>query len=177
MGVDYASAADQRQGNRRDYFAVAIGRALPGGGIVLVDGYRAQLSQGEAEEQVKLLASQYPTTVMIGVEAIGKGEEFFNLLLRFSGLPLEPLHPGGRSKGERFEIGMAPLFRSKRVMVADVETAFLRSFREEWLRWPQGPHDDTLDAVAWMLHVGQGYLFLNAATEKKPNPLTKLGRR
>jgi phage terminase large subunit-like protein len=158
MGVDYASTADELIGRRRDYFAVAIGRVLPGGGIVLVDGLRAHLSQGEAEQQIHALAAEYDTTQMIGVEAVGKGEEFYHLLLRTSRLPLLPLHPGGKSKGRRFEAGMAPLFQNGRARVANVETPFLRAFRDEWLRWPNGEHDDTLDAVAWMLHVGRSHI-------------------
>lgn len=176
MGVDYASAADARKGDRRDYFAVAVGRALPGGGIVLVDGYRAQISQGEAEEYVKLLAARYPTTVYIGVESVGKGEEFFHLLHRNSLLPLLEMHPAGKSKGDRFEKAMAPMFQWRHAFVADVVTPFLRAFREEWLRWPDGEHDDTLDAVAWMLQVGQAYLFSRTDKEKKPSPFAELGR-
>ncbi|MCW5874130.1 MAG: hypothetical protein KIS88_05740 [Anaerolineales bacterium] len=178
MGVDYASTADELHGRQRDYFAVAIGRVLPGGGIVLVDGFRAHVSQGEAEQQLRALAALYPSTQMIGVEAVGKGEEFYHLMLRTSSLPLLPLHPGGKSKGRRFEAGMAPLFQSGRARVADVETPFLRSFREEWLRWPHGEHDDTLDAVAWMLHVGSGHLAAAPlARAAHPNPFRSLARR
>ncbi|HRN50180.1 MAG TPA: hypothetical protein PLC52_04785 [Anaerolineales bacterium] len=178
MGVDYASTADELDGRKRDYFAVAIGRVLPGGGIVLVDGFRAHVSQGEAEQQLRALAAHYPSTQMIGVEAVGKGEEFYHLMLRSSNLPLLPLHPGGKSKGRRFEAGMAPLFQSGRARVADVETPFLRSFREEWLRWPQGEHDDTLDAVAWMLHVGSGHLASEPIGRVlHTNPFRSLARR
>jgi hypothetical protein len=162
MGVDYASTADQLVGGRRDYFAVAIGRALPGGaGVVLVDGFRGQVSQGEAEAMLKRLARFYPTTQLIGVEAVGKGEEFFHLMLRSSRLPVRAVRPGRQSKGKRFEIGMAPLFEFNRAWVADVDTPFLRAFREEWVRWPHGEHDDTLDAVYWMLYVGIPHMIGN----------------
>lgn len=178
MGVDYASTADQLTAGRRDFFAVAIGRALPGGaGVVLVDGYRGQVSQGEAEEKLKQLAGMYPTLEIIGVEALGKGEEFFHLMLRTSRLPLQAVYTGRSSKGERFERGMAPLFQFRRAWVADVETPFLRAFRDEWVRWPQGSHDDTLDAVYWMLYVGAPHLLDRRAVERKaPNPFAVLGR-
>jgi hypothetical protein len=178
MGVDYASTADQLTANRRDFFAVAIGRALPGGaGVVLVDGYRGQISQGEAEYKLKELAGNYPTTELIGVESLGKGEEFFNLMLRTSSLPILPMHTGRSSKGERFEKGMAPLFQFRRAWVVDVETPFIRAFKQEWVRWPQGTHDDTLDAVYWMLYVGAPHLMGgNASKEKKPNPFARFGR-
>jgi hypothetical protein len=177
MGVDYASAADKLKGERRDYFAVAIGRALPGGGVVLVDGFRDKLSQGEAEEKLKELAALYPRTTMIGVEAVGKGEEFYHLVLRSTRLPLQAMHTGSASKGERFERGMAPLFESRRVWVADVETPFLRAFREEWLQWPGGDHDDTLDAVFWMLRAGVDYVTVQVGRrEKKASPWLDFAR-
>lgn len=178
MGVDYASTADKLNDSRRDYFAVAIGRALPGGaGVVLVDGYRGRISQGEAEMRLKQLAEQYPTTELIGVEALGKGEEFYHLMLRTSHLPIQQVHPGRSSKGERFEKGMAPLFQFNRAWVSDVETPFLRAFEAEWVSWPHGQHDDTLDAVYWMLYVGAPHLMPQRSTPPKPNPFTRLRRR
>lgn len=167
MGVDYASVADGLVAGKRDYFAVAIGRALPGGaGMVLVDGFRGQVSQGEAEEVLKSLVAIYPSTQIIGVEAVGKGEEFFHLMLRHSRLPIRAVQPGGRSKGMRFERAMAPLFEFGRVWISDLETPFIRSFEEEWVKWPQGEHDDCLDAVYWMLYVGLPHL-LGGGDEKK----------
>jgi hypothetical protein len=179
MGVDYASTADQSAGGKRDYYAVAIGRVLPGGaGVVLVDGFRAKVSQGEAEQRLKALAAIYPTTQLIGVEAVGKGEEFYHLLLRTSLLPLMPFQPGGRSKGQRFERAMAPLFQFNRAWVADVDTPFLRAFRDEWLRWPYGDHDDTLDAVYWMLRAGLPHLLgpTQKGRKQTANPFRVLGR-
>lgn len=179
MGVDYASTADQLTAGRRDYFAVAVGRALPGGaGVVLVDGFRGKVSQGEAEMELKQMADRYPTTQVIGVEAVGKGEEFFHLLLRTSRLPLQPVSTGRSSKGERFEKGMAPLFQFRRAFISDAETPFLRAFREEWVRWPHGEHDDTLDAVYWMLYVGAPHLMGSRERQaKSQNPFAGLGRR
>ena len=179
MGVDYASTADEMVGSERDYFAAAIGRVLPGGaGVVLVDGFRGRVSQGEAEQRLKALAEIYGTTQLIGVEAVGKGEEFYHLLLRSSNLPIMPYQPGGRSKGQRFERGMAPLFQFNRAWVSDIETGFIKSFREEWLQWPFGEHDDTLDAVYWMLRAGLPHLFgrQGRRREKGRNPFTALGR-
>lgn len=177
MGVDYASTADQLNDGERDYFAVAIGRALPmGGGVVLVDGYRAQLSQGEAEQKLKSLAAFYPTTSLIVVEAVGKGEEFFHLVRRDWSLPVVPMNPGGSGKGERFQKAMAPLFERGLARVADAETAFLRAFREEWVRWPRGKHDDTLDATYWMLMAAKQHLTGRPRGARQRNPLSSLGR-
>lgn len=177
MGVDYASSADKLKDRQRDYFAVAVGRALPAGGMVLVDGIRAHLSQAEAEEQLAALAARYPRTQMIGVEAVGKGEEFYHLLRRTYKLPLIPLHPSA-SKGTRFESGMAPLFERAQAYVVDVDTPFTRAFREEWLAWPHGEHDDTLDAVAWMLHVGEAHIYPRGEkTKLRSAPFAAFGRK
>lgn len=152
MGVDYASATAGQ--TNRDYFTIAIGRLLPGGGMVLVDGFRDRVSQGEAEQKLKALASVY-NPVLVGVENIGKGEEFYGLMLRTSSLPLIPCHTGKRSKADRFEKQMAPLFEFSRAWVSDATTPFLQSFENEWLLFPNAEHDDTLDAVYWMLSVAQ----------------------
>ena len=179
MGVDYASTADQLTAGQRDFFAVAIGRALPGGtGMVLVDGFRGHVSQGEAVMRLKQLAELYPSLQLIGVEAQGKGEEFYHLMLRSSYLPLQPTHTGRASKGERFEKGMAPLFQFRRAWLSDVETPFLRAFEQEWVSWPHGRHDDTLDAVYWMLKVGTPHLIPPRGDRPNTprNPFNTLGR-
>ncbi len=179
MGVDYASAADQTASNKRDYCAIAIGCVLPGGGGgVLVDGFRGKVSQGAAEEQLKQLTARYPTTQMIGVEAVGKGEEFYHLMLRRSRLPVTPCHTGGKSKGLRFERGMAPLFQSSRAFIADIQTPFLKAFQDEWVRWPHAPHDDTLDAVYWMLYTARTHLLGSSEKPKdtRSNPFGSLAR-
>ena len=161
MGVDYASSADQweTKGRERDYFALAIVKIIPGGGAVVVDGIREHMSQGEAELRVKSIAKMYPYLDQIGVEAVGKGEEFYHLLLRTSKLPIIPMFTKNKSKGERFEKQMAPLFQFGRAFVSSRQTPFLDHFKREWLQFPLGTHDDALDAVFWALDVGKHYLY------------------
>ena len=190
MAVDYASTADKLKDKKRDYFALAVGRAMPGGsGIVLVDGYRGHVSQGEAQQRLEAFHRQYPTTQVIGVESIGKGEEFFYLLLRTSALPIVPLHTGKHNKGYRFQNGMAPLFQYNRAWLADITHPFIEKFKEEWVRYPLGEHDDTLDAVYWMLYVGMPHMAKAPTTEKhdplsyytekkkEPSPMLGFGRQ
>lgn len=178
MGVDYASVADQIKDGGRDYFAIAVGRTLPGdSGVVLIDGVRKQVSQAEAEYELLRLAEKYPTLETVGVEAVGKGEEFFHLMLRTSRLPLMPMHPGGRSKGERFEKGMGPLFERGIVKLTSRENEFTRAFREEWLHYPDGKYDDTLDAAYWMLYAALPHLFKKDWGPRQPNPYFSLGRK
>jgi hypothetical protein len=186
MGVDYASTSDKSQ-TKRDYFCIAVGAILPGGGVVLEDGIRGHFSQGEAEAKLNALAAMYPTLNLIGVEAIGKGEEFYSLMLRSSSLPVIPCHTGKRAKGDRFELQMAPLFEFSRAWISSAETPFIKAFSDEWVSWPNGEHDDALDAVYYMLAVAQGELSPRPrkATlpspwydkQKQTNPYAALGRR
>jgi len=99
-------------------------------------------------------------------------------MLRTSRLPLQAVQPGGHSKGIRFERGMAPLFERGNVFVADLENEFLRAFRSEWVSWPYGEHDDTLDAVYWMLYVGLPHLLGGDKVRGKheTNPFVSLRR-
>lgn len=162
MGVDYASSSDKLKNDKHDYFTIAIGRGIPAGGIVLVDGFRARLSQGESEEKLRAITALYPTLSLIGFEKLGKGyDSMWNQINM--GLPIIPCPregEGKRSKGERFEKagGLGPLFQFSRAWICDLETPFLKAFRDEWAAWPNGTNDDTLDAVYWMCYVAQGLL-------------------
>jgi len=156
MGVDYASTGDKLLSGKRDYCCIAIGKYIPGGGVVLVDGFRGKVSQGEAEQRMGALAAMWEPLV-VGVEAIGKGEEFYYLLLNKTTLPLMK-YSSSKNKGRKFEKEMAPLFEFSRAWISSAETPFLKAFRDEWMQWPRGEHDDTLDAVYWMLRASEGNL-------------------
>lgn len=162
FGVDYASSSDKLKMGDNDYFTVSIGRGMPGGGIVLVDGFREKLSMGESEERLKALASLYPTLNTIGFEKLGKGYDAMWRLIN-SGLPIIPCPregEGKRSKGDRFERagGLGPLFQFSQAWISDAETPFLKSFKDEWVSWPGGKNDDTLDSTYWMCYVAQSFL-------------------
>jgi hypothetical protein len=186
MGVDYASSADKIKDDKHDYFALAIVRAVPAGGVVLVDGLRLKLSQGEAEEKIKALAALYPTLNLIGFEKLGKGYDITYNLIN-SGLPIIPCPregDGKRSKGDRFERagGLGPLFQFSRVWISDLETPFLKAFRDEWAGWPNATHDDTLDAVYWACYVAFPMLAppppgtLGERKEKKHSAFATMGK-
>jgi hypothetical protein len=167
FGIDFASTEDKLRDKDRDYFALAIVSAIPGGGVVVTGGFRDKISTGEAQAKVVELAAQYPSLQWVGVEKWGKGEEFKTLLLNSTQLNIMPLPYEGspvRSKGERFEGqgGLAPLFTTSRAWISDVKDDFLLAFEEEWVSWDGGRtssgHDDTLDAVYWACVVSQQYL-------------------
>ena len=163
MGIDYASTWDKLKNRDRDYFALAIARAIPGGGIVIIDGVRKRVSKGEALQITHAYANMYPTYQLIGVEAIGTGKEFYNdlLLSRDIGgniLKLFEIKYHAKSKGKRFEDWLAPRCQAARIWFSSVENEFLRAFYDEWLSYDNGQFDDTIDAVYMCAKAGEGYM-------------------
>lgn len=164
IGVDYASTSDQVKTKDRDYFSISIGRVIPSGGFVLIDGYRDKITSGDAESMVKSFAKTY-SPVEIGFDKTGKGEEAFNRL-RAAGLPMIACPPKGMgkvSKGERFEGqgGLGSAFQFSQAWISDLSTPFLKAFREEWSQWPNGKNDDALDSTYWMLFVAKAFLLVD----------------
>jgi len=163
MGIDYASTWDKLQNKDRDYFALAIARAIPGGGLVVFDGVRKRVSKGEAMQITHSYANMYPTYQLIGVESIGTGKEFYNDLLLsqdVSGkiLKLHKIPYHAKSKGKRFEDWLAPRCQAARIWFSSVENEFLRVFYDEWLTYDNGQFDDTIDSIYMCAVAGEGYL-------------------
>jgi hypothetical protein len=165
FGIDFASTEDKIREKERDYFALAVLAALPWGGSVLIDGFREHLGFFEAVERVKLFAAQYPTLVTIGVEKWGTGEKFTQALLYSSNLPIVQFPFEGsvvRSKGQRYQAELAPMFVDGRLWVTDVKRPFHEHFKQEWITWDGGKtstgHDDCLDAVYTACGVAQAHL-------------------
>lgn len=163
VGVDYASVSDKLKHKERDYAAFAIGRAIPGGGLVLTGGYFGHYTKPESLKILQRIKEGYPTLQIMKVETLGKGEEFYNdaLLLRDSygvPLPLSALETHGKaSKGERFEDYLGPRFESRRLWVSDDGNDFTEEFVSEWLSFPNGRYDDVIDAVYMMAVAGEGH--------------------
>jgi len=187
IGVDYASTSDQMKTKDRDYFSIAVGRVIPAGGVVLIDGFRDKISSGDAESMVKSYALNY-RPIEIGFDKTGKGEDAFNRL-RATGLPMIECPPKGMgklSKGERFEGqgGLGSAFNFSQAWISDLETPFLKAFREEWASWPNGKNDDTLDSVYWMLFVAKAFLLVDTSsgeelgqkTEHQRSAFARLGK-
>lgn len=163
MGIDYASTTDKLKQKDRDNFALSIKRAIPGGGLVLVDGFLGKISKGEALAKVAAYAAMYPTLQLIGVENIGKGEEFYNDLLLTNDthgrvLPLMAVQHGRKSKGERLENWLAPRYQAARCWITDTPTPFITQFINAWISYPHGLEDDSLDSDYMATVAGEGYL-------------------
>ena len=101
MGVDYASTADKLKEKDRDHFNPAVRRGWSSPVVVPVDGVRGRVSQGEAEALVRSWAANYPTTALIVIEKLGKGEEFYYQLLSKTRMPIFPATAGNKSKGAK----------------------------------------------------------------------------
>jgi len=151
IGVDYASVSSKQDTLERDYFALAVMKVVPNGGLILIDGVRKHVTQGEAEDLVMSWADDYDEQLQrVGIEALGKGEEFYYTMLRKASLPLKKVKVGNRSKAQRFEKGLAPLFRKGRIYISDApDVPFIHYFTEEWISWDgeEKYPDDCIDAV------------------------------
>lgn len=179
FGIDYASTTDRQKANTRDFFALAVLRAMPGGGLILTGGYRNRFSKGEALQQTAAMASIYPTLQLIGVESIGKGEEFYNDAVFVNdalGRPLplfEVSSHGKSSKGGRFEGKLGPWFQMGRLWVSSVADPFIEQFMDEWLTYPNAQFDDTLDSVYIAALAGQGQLASREEREKSDSSVAQ----
>jgi hypothetical protein len=165
FGIDFATVEDKLKDKERDFFALSVLCALPWGGSVLIDGFREHLEFFEAVERVKAFANSYPTLVTVGVEKWGSGEKFKEALLYNSRLSVVPFPFEGapvRSKGQRYQSELAPMFVDGRLWIADIDRPFLRQFREEWITWDGGKtvtgHDDCLDSLYVACGVAQSHL-------------------
>jgi hypothetical protein len=184
IGVDYASVRDPKKGGDRDSFSLAVLRMIPGGGLVLVDGFDDVVSQAEAESKICQFAEIYPTYRQINLEDLGKGEEFYSSFIRKHSLKVLPSKVGNKSKDMRFTKEMAPLFERGQVWISDAPNEYLNKFTRQWCAWePHGiEHDDTLDAVYHGIKAGiqnlppdqQEVFYAPAFRRKHTNPWAAL---
>ncbi|HEY6020665.1 MAG TPA: hypothetical protein VIY48_12465, partial [Candidatus Paceibacterota bacterium] len=98
-------------------------------------------------------------------EKWGSGEKFANSLLYSTRLPIVQFPFEGsvvRSKGQRYQFELAPMFVDGRLWLPDVKKPFHEQFKQEWITWDGGKtitgHDDCLDAVYVACGVAQGHL-------------------
>ena len=188
FGIDFASTTDKLRVGDTDYFALAMGKAIPSGGIVTFGGFRGRLSMNESIAKVQALANLY-NPVAIGVEKFGAGRQYIEQLIHATKLPIVPLPAQGapvKSKGERYENVLAPDFSIGRMWISDVRDDFLNAFVDEWISWDGGlarsrtGHDDTLDATYYLREIALGHVMkMRAAgvgsTERVGTPFATAG--
>lgn len=167
FGVDFASSDDKLGEKERDYFALAVGRVRPQGGIVLIDGLRGKFRSADSMGHLQAFAVKYPTLNVVAIEKYGKGETFKDLLIYNTDLPILPspvLGTPTKSKGERFESegGLAPLAVNGSLWISREKNEFIQAFIDEWVSWDgqvsKTGNDDCLDAVYWMCYAARGHL-------------------
>lgn len=170
MFIDYTSSENPEK-ERSDYFALAVGQLVPGSRkIVISDGVYKRMTHLDAQRTVVDVVAKYPTVIVVGVEAIFAGNEYGHQLeqnLELADMGIYPIlcrgGPWMRRKGDRFELFLADAVRKGMIVLSDAENEFLTAFQEEWINWQgnaladQG-HDDALDAVFGVWHLGKDYL-------------------
>lgn len=195
IGVDFTSTEDPTRKNV-DYFALAVGKLLPGNvGVVVTDGIRVRLDQAQAEGTVVEWVSKYPYFVELGIEAVFSGRDFRNYLLNNMTLMRNNIVPtalrGGpfqRSKGYRFEKILQPAFKRAEIYLSDIYKMgfdyvqehtrhFFETFVDEWLHWRGDKmeklyHNDTLDAVFNLYYLASGHFDIKMMGEGREKQVT-----
>lgn len=175
FGVDFASTTDKIKQDT-DYFALAIGKAVPGGGVVIIGGYIDRIPMHTAMTKMQALYELHKP-VLIGVEKLGGGRQFVEELLYSTRLPILPLPLEGtpmKSKGQKFETILDSAFASGRLWISSVQDDYIKTFIDQWISWDGGlersrtGHDDALDGVYILSLAAQGQIMQAPAPGVKP---------
>jgi hypothetical protein len=184
MFIDYTSTADPEK-ERSDFFALAVGQLAPGGRkIVISDGIYKRLTHLDAQRAAVAKILEYPSLLVVGVEAVFAGNEYGHALEQNQELIDNGVFPelcrGGpwmRRKGERFEHILADAFRKGTIVLSDAENELIIALQNEWINWQgnaladQG-HDDALDAVFGVWHLGKEWLSHGQAYKNRQYDIT-----
>lgn len=175
FGVDFASTTDRIKRDT-DYFALAIGKAIPGGGIVITGGYIDRVPMHTAMAKMQALYELHKP-ILIGVEKLGGGRQFIEELLYSTRLPILPLpHEGTplKSKGAKFEEVLDSSFSTGRMWISNQHDLYLKTFIDQWVSWDGGlnksrtGHDDALDAAYILSLAAQGQVMQAPTPGVKP---------
>ena len=181
--IDYTSTQDPTK-EKSDFFALAVGQILPDNRtIVISDGIYKRFTRHQAQKAAVDKILGYPNLLVVGVESIFSGDEYQSVLegnqvLVDAGIVPEACRggPWQKKKGFRFEYVLADAFQRGIIRLSDAETEFHQAFESEWINW-QGyaladiGHDDALDAVFGVTHIGLPWLSHGAA-QKYNNAVT-----
>lgn len=175
FGVDFASTTDGVKGDT-DYFALAIGKSIPGGGIVVTGGYVDRIPMHTAMAKMQSLYEIH-RPILIGVEKLGGGRQFVETLLYSTRLPILPLPLQGtpmKSKGQKFEDVLSSLFSQGRMWISSNHDEYIDMFIDQWVSWDGGQqksrtgHDDALDGVYLLSLAAQGQVMQSPTPGAKP---------
>ena len=161
IGIDFASVASDQELKGRDHFALAVIKLHPNGFGILTDGYFGHVPDAVAQQTALNWGGKYASLKIMGIEALGKGETYYNWVMANAPWRLKKLGTGNRNKGYRFEKQMAPLFHTGKMRVVDVQDrAFIKQFVAEWLSFDGlgSFYDDCLDATYFAMAAARNLL-------------------
>jgi len=137
----------------KDYFvAVVLAHSRKEKKFLIYDMVRRRASVQQQLEVIKHLNQEYQPR-LIGIES-NAAQSFLAQLAKGEGLPIRPL-PSQERKEARF-YRLLPLFESGKLLFRGSEgelVASLRPLRDELLSFPDGEHDDTIDALVKAVEV------------------------
>lgn len=154
-GVDYASIQNPTRQvvGGRSHFAICLGTKTPQNQIVVVDGIVEQCTQADGENYVLSFQEKSVNFRHTALEAIGKGEEFYNTMRRNPKARVVPRTVRGK-KSDRLYKELSPLLESGILLVSDADTMFLNTFRRFMDKFPNiDTHDKEWDVADSVYHM------------------------
>jgi len=136
------------QSENADSFCVAVVGINQEGNWFLLDLYAGKHTTLEQLSIIEEMHTRWKPT-KLGVEDVGYQRSMIDLL-KAKGIVANPIKHGGRSKRARIS-SLQPLFEDGRVFVAKGHTEFIA----ELLEFPNGSHDDRIDAFEMAISQGQ----------------------
>ena len=183
-GVDFATVPEPGARIRhRSHAAIGWVTRTTRGQLVNIGGEVAQWTQGEVEDAMTRTQNRFKNFQFFAVDAQGKGEIFFETLMRRRpDLVIVPMPPSTKAKDQRIFDEVAPHLRNADLMISDDETDYLRGVRNFCRRYPNTPHKaakawDIMDALYMGFKAAQGEIGHKPRGKPPPNPYKYFGSR
>ena len=143
VSVDCANKTEPQN----DWTAIVV-LAEFGGHVAIVDCHRVKLTFPDLQARVAAVCAQWTPNVVL-IEDAANGTALLQQLRATPTWrwPTLPVKHGGKSKVVRL-FAETPMLESGRVLLPRAPVPWVRSFRDELLRFPTGPHDDQVDALS-----------------------------
>jgi len=146
IGIDPAIADDKQLAEEKDqdYFAAAVlGHHSQSKRNFLIEMFRDRLTLGEQLDKIKYFHERYrPWLVAIGIESNAYQKALAQAAWALDSLPPVKQVMTTKSKVTRFE-ALSVHFENKRIWIPPDAHEFI----DEWTDFPEGAHDDTIDAL------------------------------
>jgi predicted phage terminase large subunit-like protein len=139
-----------KEGEENDFSVLQLW-AEAKNGYYLVSQIRDKLSYPALKRKALDVFDIYPATEIL-IEDKASGQQLIQDFKRDTTLPVIPMMPGrnmGRSKVERCNF-VSTLFEAGKVYVPE-GAVWVNELIQEWIAFPNAPHDDTVDAMTQYL--------------------------